>query len=165
MHLGYSLTRPITLFARALRNWHAFLYFPVHTYCAFVTLLPTGTRMCLGKNLSQWMIFMMLTAVFQRFSIKLSGDVGPDVFGLIRFPGDFKLVFTERKQAWLFCQLCKKELWYLKSVWTVCYDFEACPLKYIFVIVVWHDVSLHCQLSLCDQMPVHTRCFLDSVRR
>ena len=24
----------------------------------------------------------------------------------------------------------------LKSVWAVCYDFEACPLKYIFVIVV-----------------------------
>ena len=61
--------------------------------------LLTGTRTCLAKNLSQWTIFLMLTTVLHRFSVKLSGDVGPDVFGLIRFPGEFKLVFTGRKKA------------------------------------------------------------------
>jgi len=56
-----------------------------------------GTRMCIGKNLSQWQLFLMLTTVLQRFTVKLSGEVGPDVFGLIRYPGDFNLFFSGRK--------------------------------------------------------------------
>lgn len=59
----------------------------------------TGTRICPGKNLSQWQLFLHLTALLQRFNIELHGDVGDDIYGLVRYPGEFQVIFRDRKQV------------------------------------------------------------------
>ena len=64
----------------------------------FMTLaLLLGTRTCPGRNISQWQLFILLTTLLQRFDVRLDGDVGEDIYGLIRYPGDFKVVFSDRK--------------------------------------------------------------------
>ncbi|XP_067941888.1 cytochrome P450 2C20-like isoform X2 [Watersipora subatra] len=57
-----------------------------------------GTRVCPGANIGRWLLFLFLTTILQRFSVRLEGGVGADKYGLIRFPGDFKAVFDERGQ-------------------------------------------------------------------
>lgn len=57
----------------------------------------SGTRMCPGKNLSEWQLFLLLTSILQRFDLQLDGQVSDDVYGLIRYPGDFKIVCRNRK--------------------------------------------------------------------
>lgn len=55
-----------------------------------------GTRICLGKILSEMQIFIFLSALVQKFDIDLSGHVTEDKYGLVRFPGDFDVTFTKR---------------------------------------------------------------------
>ena len=55
--------------------------------------------MCPGKNISQWQLVILLTSVLQRFNVRLEGDVGEDIYGLIRYPGDFKVVFSDRRSS------------------------------------------------------------------
>ncbi|KAF6036735.1 hypothetical protein EB796_004956 [Bugula neritina] len=58
-----------------------------------------SVRSCLGQTISQWQIFLFLTAILQKFNVSLSGDVKPDVYGLIRFQKGSKVSFKLRESS------------------------------------------------------------------